>query len=345
MIQNATIENQKKESISYLDFLRLIAISAVILLHVISGVSDTIPEQMTVTQLNIYRTILSFCTIGVPLFFMISGTLFLAPQKQLSLKNLFQKYLRRIVLALVLFGSFYALLELIMVNKTFAISYLGTAFFNMLSGNSWAHMWYLYALIGLYLFLPLFKAFCAQADAQTYRYLLILLFVIGSILPFLETVFHFKLGFIFPTVGIYLFYYLCGYYLHSYAPKNPSAHKIAICILIASILVILCGNIAKLNLDFSYDSPFVVLMSLSIFYLASYSKKNWTFCFRLRDYYFGMYLVHTVFLNLAYKLFHVTPLLLGGYILIPVFFMGTFLLSLLTAWIMKKLPLLGKYVV
>ncbi len=345
MIQHSTTENQKKTTISYLDLLRFLAIASVILLHVISGVSDTIPEQMTAAQMTVYQTIKSFCTIGVPLFFMISGTLFLAPEKQISLKNLFQKYLRRIVLALVLFGTFYALLELIMVNKTFSVSYLGQSFFNMLSGNSWGHMWYLYALIGLYLFLPLFKAFCAQADKQTYRYLLILLFVIGSILPFFETVLNFKLGLIFPTVGIYLFYYLCGYYLHTYTARNNAVRKTALITLIVSVLIIFCGNILKLNLDFSYDSPFVVLMSLSIFYLASCSQKDWRFCSQLRDYYFGMYLVHTVFLNAAYKLFHVTPLLFGGYVLLPVFFIGVFLLSLLTAWIMKKIPLLGKYVV
>lgn len=345
MNQNPAKSSQKNLCISYLDLLRFIAISAVILLHVISGVSDTIADQMTGTQLQIYQTIKAFCTIGVPLFLMISGTLFLAPKKQFSLKLLFQKYLRRIVLSLVLFGTFFALLELVMVNHTFSISYLGQAFLNMLSGNSWAHMWYLYALIGLYLFLPLMRAVSAQADKKTYRYLLLLLFIVGSILPFFEKILNIKLGLIIPTTGIYLFYYLCGYYIHTYAEKKASTRRLALGILSASALVIICNYVLKLNLVLSYDSPFVVLMSLAVFYLASCSQKDWRYCSSLRDYYFGMYLVHTVFLNLAYKLFHITPLLLGGYVLIPVFFLGTFLLSLFTAWIMKKMPLLGKYVV
>ena len=345
MNQNPAESNQKKICINYLDLLRFIAISAVILLHVVSGISGTIPEQMTDTQLRIYETIKYICTIGVPLFFMISGVLFLAPDKQLSLKLLFQKYLRRIVLALVLFGTFFALLELIMVNHSFDISYLGKAFLNMLSGNSWAHMWYLYALIGLYLFLPVMKAFAIQTDKQTYRYVLILLFLVGSVLPFVENLFHFKTGIIFPTAGIYLFYYLCGYYIHTYMKKTASARNIALVILFIIYFSIILNGLLKLNLDFSYDSPFVVVMSLAVFYLASSCQKEWHLCSRLRDYYFGMYLVHTVFLNLAYKLFHITPLLFGGYILLPLFFLGTFILSMIAAWIMKKIPLIGKYVV
>ncbi len=345
MNHNSPENCQQKSCITYLDFLRFIAISAVIFLHVLSGITDTIPEQMTNTQFQIYETLKSFCTIGVPLFLMISGTLFLAPEKKLTLKMLFQKYLRRITLALVLFGTFFALLEIILVNRSLAFTDIGQAFFNMLSGNSWAHMWYLYVLIGLYLFLPLLKSFAANADKQTYLYLLLLLFITRSLLPFVEKYFNFKLGIILPAAGIYLFYYLCGYYLHTYVEKNSFNKKIALGILFISILVFLLNGLFKLNLDYNYDSPFVVLLSLAVFYLASCSQKKWTLCSSFRDYYFGMYLVHTFFLNLAYKLLHITPLLSGGYILLPVFFVGTFAFSLFTAWIMKKIPLLGKYVV
>lgn len=345
MNTNSAQNSSNKLCINYLDFLRFIAISTVILLHVVSGISGTIPEQMTDTQLRIYEAIKYCCTIGVPLFLMISGTLFLSPQKQISIKTLFQKYLRRILFALVLFGTFFALLELIMVHRNFEFSYIGQAFLNMLSGNSWAHMWYLYALIGLYLFVPLLKIFCAHADRQTYCYILILLFIVGSVLPFMERLCSFKLGIIIPTAGIYLFYYLCGYYIHTYMKKTTSMTTIALITLFAVYFLIVLNGAMKLNHDFSYDSPFVVLMSLAVFYLASCSQRNWTLCSRFRDYYFGMYLVHTMFLNLSYKFFHITPLLLGGYVLIPVFFLGTFLFSLLAAWIMKKMPLLGKYIV
>lgn len=335
----------KYTQIPYLDLLRFIAISCVLLLHIISGITDTIPDQMTTAQLGVYHSLKSFCTVGVPLFFMISGTLFLSPEKELTLKALFYKYLRKITLALVLFGTFFAVMELVIITGTFSITYIWHGFVNMLCGNSWAHMWYLFALIGLYLFLPLLKTFTAHVGKQVYLYLLILLFVIGSLIPTLESFLQLEFGFMMPVTGVCLFYYMCGYYLHTYVDRKDSYKKVALGLLIASVLFLIYNCVIGTNYHWSYESPIIICMSMCIYYLASCSEREWSVCSQFRDYYFGMYLVHTVFLNLAYKWFHVTPLLFDGYILLPVFFLGTFGLSLLTAWIMKKVPLLGKYVV
>lgn len=331
--------------IPYLDLLRFIAISCVLLLHIVSGITDTIPEQMTLSQMGVYQAVKSVCTVGVPLFLMISGTLFLSPQKELTLKTLFLKYLRKITLALVLFGTFFAIVELVIVNKTFSIEYIPLGFLNMLCGNSWAHMWYLFAIIGLYLFLPLLKTFTAHASRQFYFYLLILLFVIGSLLPTIESILHIQFGFMMPVTGICLFYYMCGYYIHTYAASTSRSRKIACVVLILSTLFLIFSCVINTHYSFSYESPVVICMSICIYYLASASTREWQFCSRLRNYYFGMYLVHTVYLNIAYKWLHITPLLFGGYILLPIFFLAVFALSLLTAWVMKQVPLLGKYVV
>lgn len=335
----------KYNTIPYLDLLRFIAISYVLMLHIISGITDTIPEQMNIAQLGVYHFLKSLCTVGVPIFFMISGTLFLAPEKKLTLKTLFQKYLRKIVLALILFGTFFAIMELVIISGTFSISYIAQGFMNTLCGNSWAHMWYLFALIGLYLFLPLLKAFTAHVDKQTYFYLLILLFAIGSLIPTLESALNLEFGFMMPVTGVCLFYYMCGYYIHTYVEKKASHQKMAVAVLVALILFLLYNCFVSANYHWSYESPVIIGMSVCIYYLAACQSKEWFVCSQLRDYYFGMYLVHTVFLNVAYKWFHVTPLLFGGYLLLPVFFLGTFALSLITAWLMKKVPLLGKYVV
>lgn len=345
MQQISDTDRSKYRTIPYLDLLRFIAISSVLFLHILSGVTDTIPEQMTTTQLGIYHSLKSFCTIGVPLFLMISGTLFLNPPKELTLKSLFTKYLRKIVLALILFGTFFAVMELIIVTGTFSVSFIWQGFLNTLCGNSWAHMWYLFALIGLYLFLPLLKCFTAHVSKQTYFYLLSLLFFIGSLLPTLESTLQINFGFMMPVTGVCLFYYMCGYYIHTYVQKKDSYQKIAVGISLVFTLFLIYSCVALSDYHFSYESPVIVGLSVCIYYLASCCKREWSICSRMRDYYFGMYLVHTVFLNLAYKWFHVTPLLLGGYLLLPVFFLGTFILSLVTAWIMKKIPILGKYVV
>ena len=148
-----------------------------------------------------------------------------------------------------------------------------------------------------------------------------------------------------PFTGICLFYYMCGYYIHTYVKKTDFYKKFSIAALIVLTAILIYNCIIVENYYWSYESPAIIAMSIIIYYLASFSQHNFSICFQLRDYYFGMYLVHTVFLNLAYKWFHITPLLFGGYILLPVFFLGVFGLSLLAAWVMKKVPILGKYVV
>ncbi|MCI8301015.1 MAG: acyltransferase [Lachnospiraceae bacterium] len=98
------MKSKNNQDTAYLDLLRWIAISAVVMLHVVSGVVDTIPEQMTVEQQNIYEMIKNMMTVGVPVFLMISGSLFLNPEKEIGMEQILKRYLSRILLALFLFG-------------------------------------------------------------------------------------------------------------------------------------------------------------------------------------------------------------------------------------------------
>ena len=60
---------------------------------------------------------------------------------------------------------------------------------------------------------------------------------------------------------------------------------------------------------------------------------------------FGIYLVHPVFLNFAYKFLHVTPLSFAVGISLPAFFLGTLLLAAGSAWILQRIPPLKRYVI
>ena len=342
--RNNVSEPPKQTNTQYLDLLRFAAISMVILLHITAGVLSGMPEQMTAHQTIVYELVKELCTGGVPLFFMISGVLFLNPQKELTIKKLFTKYIRRIALAILLFGTGFALLELVMVRKNFRLTYLWTAFLNMLERRSWAHMWYLYALLGLYLFLPLLKIFAAHAGEKVYAYVLLLLFVANSVVPFINETCGIRLGILFPTAGIYLFYYLAGYYLHTWGGNSEKRKRYAVSGLGISGLLILVNQICGIGWEIDYDSPVVVVLSVSLFCLLGSSKRVPHFMTQWRGLYFSIYLIHTVFLNAAYKGMKITPLMLGGYILLPVFFTGTFALSLAAAYLMKKIPLLNKYV-
>lgn len=89
--------------IHYLNSLRLLATLSVIFLHTSAGLLDTrnignIDNQF---WLSCYKYCMQF---GVPIFVMISGALFLNPTKEVGFGLFLRKYVKRIALALLVFG-------------------------------------------------------------------------------------------------------------------------------------------------------------------------------------------------------------------------------------------------
>lgn len=321
-------------STEYLDVLRWLAISFVVMLHVVSGVADTVPENMTQLQQAGYETVKNTMTAGVPVFLMISGALFLRPEKEITVEKILKRYVPRILLALFLFGTVFAVLELAMDEKTFYPAMLGQGFLRTLSGDTWAHMWYLYELTGLYLLTPLLKKIIDHSDRKLLEYALALGVVFGSILPGLRMDFGVFVGITLPISGIYLFYYILGYYLHRYGEADGK--KCLIGFLLVELLVVLNG-VTGHTISINYDTPLIVLASALLFLAARNGQIRNRRASGHRSLCFGIYLVHTVFLNFFYKFLHITPLEIGVWS-IPLFWLGTMVFSVLASVVMQKIP-------
>lgn len=339
----------------YLDGLRLLAMLTVVLIHTVSGVlTGYIDSPMMGTgQLYFYNSLKDLCTIGVPIFLMISGTLFLNPEKIITIKSLLGKYLRRLVLALLFFGTGYALLEIVFNSRSFEFRFLWMAFKEMLLGNSWGHMWYLYMLIFIYLFIPVFKAFVNAASKQTYFYVLTVLFIICAVIPFIRENLGFYLFLSIPAVqisefGIYIFYFLAGYYIHQYFFEKDTIKKplyiVTILLGVSLAVLIFANQYMNLGIYVSYNSVITVMLSLIIFAYAKLVFGECRLSGKIRENIFGVYLIHTFFINLLYKVCNITPLMLGGYVLLPVFVIGVFLVTLMTVWVLRRIPPLRKYI-
>ena len=258
----------KKENTStaFLDVLRWSATAMVVLLHVVSGVTAILSAEMTPDQRAVYYTLKALMTAGVPLFLMISGALLLNPEKEISVKKIFTHYLRRILLALLLFGTIYAVIELAVTEGGFSPDMLLQGFLNTLSGRSWAHMWYLYELAGLYLAAPLLRILIKNASRKVLEYGLILGFIFSSLIPFGEQLTGFNLNFTYPFSGIYLLYFVSGYYLLKYVKITPRLSAAA-AIVTAGFLIVDMGFLRIFRV--SYDSPFIVLLSVCLFLTTS----------------------------------------------------------------------------
>lgn len=110
------MNSEERRETAYLDILRWLAIGAVVMLHVVSGIVDVMPDQMAQGQRDVYGAIKNLMRPGVPIFLMISGALFLDSNKDAGLGRVLKRYLPRILLALFFFGVPYAVIELVAVE-------------------------------------------------------------------------------------------------------------------------------------------------------------------------------------------------------------------------------------
>lgn len=346
----------------FIDKLRVAAACAVVMLHTVTGVTDTAnmaeyPLENTV--LLIIRDWVVWC---VPVFIMISGYLFLNPAKRITMKDMLFKYCRRILLALFLFGVPFACMEQIMISKSFHISMLGKGIIMVCTGKTWSHMWYLYMLLQLYLITPLLKWIFGKTNVYVPYTMLVFLGVGSSILPFLKRLLGWEWLPVLPDVGIYLFYYICGYLFvrrdiggksasgRILAEKRSLKRKLGVIAVVCLLMVMACSRfVGSYQIFMAYNYPFIVILSLLLVWIAwrgeeTSKQKNTTRWKNLGGLCFAVYLVHPVFLNLIYKLFHISFLDFPIWISLPGIYLAVLGLSLATAWILCKIPFLKKYI-
>lgn len=298
----------------YLDWLRVGATVMVVLLHVLyTPMSLFMPSELGTNRALAYTwTQTALTRWAVPVFLMMTGALLLRPDKPLPWPTL-RRYMMRALKALAVFGYVYCILELVQNAGQFAPHMLYDGLFNLLQGKSWSHMWYVYALLGIYLIMPMLKRFAEGADQAEYRRLLMVLFLFSVAIPAIN--YNFGLAFVtlfqFPVAA---FYVLLG----DYANRCAGSLRWATFAGTASLLAMFVGEtVVLLSMNgygarfFDYNSPFIVIYSYALFLVAKehldrpLPGKALPTIARLS---FGIYLIHPVFVNAFNKLFPPMPL-------------------------------------
>lgn len=147
----------KRQTNYNLEFLRFIATIGVVFVHV--GVCWIAAYGKSASSLAnyIFSTIQHCMMWAVPVFMMITGCLMMR-KEELSYRTAF-RYFKRIGLLVVMFGTAFAWLELVFINHSISPDIIWKGIINMLQGETWEHLWYLYMLLGIYLILPLLHAY------------------------------------------------------------------------------------------------------------------------------------------------------------------------------------------
>lgn len=252
-------------------YLRAFACAAVVLLH-ISASESILYKEILNPQQNFLATLLyELMMWAVPCFLMVSGALLLDAERSISIQRLLTRYVRRILLALLIFTFLFRIFDMVMNGEAASWSVLGDVLRNIYQGTGWSHMWYLYLLIGLYLLLPFLRLITAHGSAAELRFLLAVQLAVLSLLP-LTKLFGLSAGFYIHVSTIYPFYFLLGHAVHVGLIRLTTGQSV-LCLLAGAIGLVIStafscfgGQENTANL-LNYSSVFVVLMSLGIFSL------------------------------------------------------------------------------
>lgn len=143
----------QKTYIKQFPYIRIFACFAIVVLHTLFASNAYYDGLITGTEKLVTQTAENMLMWAVPCFLMITGALLLDENKNLTGKKIF-KYTRRMVISLLVFTLLFQILDYSTgFRKTLFTGWL----YRLFTGQSWAHMWYLYLMIGLYLMMPFYK--------------------------------------------------------------------------------------------------------------------------------------------------------------------------------------------
>ncbi|MGI6736267.1 MAG: acyltransferase [Anaerovoracaceae bacterium] len=321
-------------------YLRIAACFGIVVLH--SLFATTVYYDDSLAQGQLYGAaaaehLLMWC---VPCFLMVTGALLLDPQREVPLEKLFGRYIRRIAVALVLFTFIFQLLDfLVGENSTLIPGF----FRDLIYGKSWAHMWYLYLILGLYLLLPAYKAVIDRVSDRALQYLIAVLLVFTSVIPVLQH-FGMPVAFYISTSLVYPLYLLLGYYIHT-RKMDQAMVWLLLCGCSAALVVLTAlrwsgaGHVDGFEQLFGYASPLVVGQACGVFGLLDNIKYSpapafWRSVDRCT---FGIYLIHMIFIHWIFKWQHINPFEYGAWFF-PVSAVVFFLISYAIAWAVRKIP-------
>lgn len=378
------LSNQKNQHIVWLDVVRFIAMFTVVCCHCTDPFNFYPGTAPNIGEIKlwgaIYGSVLRPC---VPLFVMITGALLLPVRGDTS--TFYKKRIPRVFYPFLIWSVLYNLFPWItgllglnpqiildffpyageeVMQQSFSVSleYILMIPFNF--SILAVHMWYIYLLIGLYLYLPVFSAWVEKASERAK-----LMFLLAwGVTLLLSYYYQFVSNYLWGTCSwnsfgmLYAFagfngYLLLGHYLKNLEWSLKKTLAIGIPMFAVGYAVTFLGfrhitalpeyTDEMLELFFTYCSLNVVMMTIPVFMLAKKVKvnsermkkalANLTVCG------FGIYMIHYFFTGPSVVLMRAINMPIG--LQIPVAAILAFAVSWGLVWLIYRAGKVAKYIV
>lgn len=378
------LSNQKNQHIVWLDVVRFIAMFTVVCCHCTDPFNFYPGTAPNIGEIKlwgaIYGSVLRPC---VPLFVMITGALLLPVRGDAS--TFYKKRIPRVFYPFLIWSVLYNLFPWItgllglnpqiildffpyagedVMQQSFSVSleYILMIPFNF--SILAVHMWYIYLLIGLYLYLPVFSAWVEKASERA-KLMFLLAWGVTLLLPYY---YQFVSNYLWGTCSwnsfgmLYAFagfngYLLLGHYLKNLEWSLKKTLAIGILMFAVGYAVTFLGfrhitalpeyTDEMLELFFTYCSLNVVMMTIPVFMLAKKVKvnsermkkalANLTVCG------FGIYMIHYFFTGPSVVLMRAIDMPIG--LQIPVAAILAFAVSWGLVWLIYRAGKVAKYIV
>lgn len=309
--------------IFYLDWLRSFAIVMVLALHCISDYMVRADLFGSVSW-YVYLALNALARTGVPIFLMISGGLILSSEKTDDFSSFYKKRLLHLAIPLVFWNLAYFILKSLFGSAGFDF---GALLADLINCGTEYHLWYLYTLIGIYLFAPFLRIIVKNCTIKQLCGLLVLMLLCSSIRPFFNTItpdgvylFLFE-----PMFNGYVALFLMGYILSKieYSPKMA--------VIFASLAVFGFAGSVILNhvssspaaVDFPANGGYSLChyaLAAGVFGLSKFIFTKATFLrpviSNLSKCSFGIYLVHVAVIKgiVSFIMIDASPIVSSAYI-------------------------------
>ena len=378
------LSNQKNQHIVWLDVVRFIAMFTVVCCHCTDPFNFYPGTAPNIGEIKlwgaIYGSVLRPC---VPLFVMITGALLLPVRGDAS--TFYKKRIPRVFYPFLIWSVLYNLFPWItgllglnpqiildffpyageeVMQQSFSVSleYILMIPFNF--SILAVHMWYIYLLIGLYLYLPVFSAWVEKASERA-KLMFLLAWGVTLLRPYY---YQFVSNYLWGTCSwnsfgmLYAFagfngYLLLGHYLKNLEWSLKKTLAIGIPMFAVGYAVTFLGfrhitalpeyTDEMLELFFTYCSLNVVMMTIPVFMLAKKVKvnsermkkalANLTVCG------FGIYMIHYFFTGPSVVLMRAINMPIG--LQIPVAAILAFAVSWGLVWLIYRTGKVAKYIV
>lgn len=260
------------------------------------------------SAVSLYMVLAIFAKACVSFFFMVSGAFLLSSPRTQDLKTFYKKTFRHLCVPTIVFLLLYFAFDI--ARTLMAGGELSSCFSAFIRGESGAHLWFMFVMIGLYLAAPMIQHLKDKISLKAFTITAVVLALVGFFGE--STSPHFldwDLGFIGGSLGVFML----GYVLYTKLHQKKSAGKSVLFLIPALVVTVVQaamtllkvgGDIPILNDLFSMkdQSPIIALIAVLLMGFALLIPLKWN-CHKLGVLTYGVYLVHLFFVYIGEYIF------------------------------------------